>query len=145
MFLTEALAQPHAEEEALTCNILQSADGEHMGKFNLQQGVNIGYLPGTPNRSLCAHEGGLHRVGVMPYGLCHRGWPGKQGPLSVLVAQASEVTEGTAGPECPERLESPEQYCLATQSTHMEQGPYENWTCDDLAFLGRTGGGMGGG
>ena len=84
-----------------------------------------------------------HGVGVMPYGLGHRGCPGKQEPLSVLVAQASEVTEDTAGPECPERLESPEQYCLATQRTHMEQGPCENWTCDDFAFLGRTGGGMG--
>ena len=60
---------------------------------------------------------------------------------SLLVAQASEATEGPAGPECPARLESPEQYCLATQRTHMEQGPCENWTCDDFAFLGRTGGG----
>ena len=76
----------------------------------------------------------------MPYGLCHRGWPGKQRPLSVLIAQASEVTEGTAGPECPGRLESPEQYCLPCRASL-----YENWTCNDLTFLGRTRGGVGGG
>ena len=58
----------------------------------------------------------------------------------MLIAQASEVTEGTAGPECPGRLESPEQYCLPCRASL-----YENWTCNDLTFLGRTRAGVGGG
>ena len=66
MFLTEALVQPHAEEEALTCNILQSTDGYHVAKFNLQQGVNAGTSQTLPTEACVPKNEACHGVGVRP-------------------------------------------------------------------------------
>lgn len=114
-----------------------------MAKFNLQQGVNVGTSQTLPTEACVPKNEACHGVGVRPYGLCHRGWPGKQRPLSVFIAQASEGTEGTAGPECPGRLEPPEQYCLPCRAHAWNKASMRTGLAMTSLFLGRQGVGLG--
>ena len=61
----------------------------------------------------------------------------------MLIAQASEETEGTAEPECPGRLEPPEQYCLPCRAHTWNKASMRTGLAMTSLFLGRQGVGLG--